>query len=160
MVYGAILQRGERFYTYLSRVFRAIENVQTQYNWLITDCVCYPRSPELSALLSGESCWLSGDELTALVQKEDFQWIWAVLSGFRKDIPVEQVLEYPLPYADGNKAFWRNPLSMQHPLAEIEIVPWDSTLTLFLSSRKEIVDSYRKYSPLSEDLALYNETFA
>ena len=37
MVYGAILSRGERFYTYLSRVFRAIGNRQTEYNWLITD---------------------------------------------------------------------------------------------------------------------------
>lgn len=157
MVYGAILSRGERFYTYLSRVFRAIGNRQTEYNWLITDCQCYPRTAEIGALLGERYCWMSGDELTALVEREDFQWIWGVLSGFPKGIPEEQVRQYPLPYADGHPGFWRNPLSLQHPLAEIEIVPWDSSLTLLLSRKKEIVEDFRAFFPLSEDLFQVNE---
>ena len=157
MVYGAILSRGERFYTYLSRVFRAIGNRQTEYNWLITDCQCYPRTAEIGALLGERYCWMSGEELTALVEREDFQWIWAVLSGFPKGIPEEQVRQYPLPYADGHPGFWHNPLSLQHPLAEIEIVPWDSSLTLLLSRKKEIVEDFRAFFPLSEDLFQVNE---
>lgn len=157
MVYGAILSRGERFYTYLSRVFRAIGNRQTEYNWLITDCQCYPRTAEIGALLGERYCWMSGDELTALVEREDFQWIWGVLSGFPKGIPEEQVRQYPLPYADGHPGFWHNPLSLQHPLAEIEIVPWDSSLTLLLSRKKEIVEDFRAFFPLSEDLFQVNE---
>lgn len=156
MVYGAILSRGERFYTYLSRVLRAIGNRQTEYNWLITDCQCYPRTAEIGALLGERYCWMSGDELTALVEREDFQWIWAVLSGFPKEVSLEQVLEHPLPYADGYAGFWKNPLTLQHPLAEVELVPWDSSATLVLSTRKELVEDYRRFSPLSEDLAQYN----
>lgn len=159
MIYGAILEKGEQYYTYMSKVFHAIENVQTEYNWLITDCVCYPQSPDINALLSQKYCWLSGHELTSVVNQEDFQWIWAVLSGFRQDIPLEEILKHPLPCADGYGGFWKNPLSIQHPLAEVEIVPWDSSLTLIYSRRKEIVNSFRSHFPLSEDMASYNEQF-
>ena len=158
MVYGAILQKGERFYTYLGKVFAAIGEVQTEYNWLITECVCYPRSPDIDTLLSREFCWLSGEELTAVIKQEDFQWIWGVLSGFEKDIPLEKVLDYPLPYADGYEGFFKNPLSIQHPLASVEIVALDSSLTLIYSRRKEIISKFRNYFPLSEDLTSCNET--
>jgi hypothetical protein len=79
---------------------------------------------------------LSGSELTAIVGHEDFQWICAVFSAFEKDIPLETILKHPLPYADGNPGFWKNPLTIQHPLAQIEIVAFDSSLTLFLSRKK------------------------
>ena len=157
MVYGAILEEGERFYTSLDRIFAAIGEAQTRYNWLITNYECYPQTPETAALLSGEFCWLSGGELTSIVRKEDFQWIWGVLSGFEPDIPLEDVLKYPLAYADGYEGFWENPLSMQNPLASVEIVAWDSSLTLVFSRRREIIDSFRKNFPLSEDLTLYND---
>jgi hypothetical protein len=75
-------------------------------------------------LTAKDHCWLSGNELTTVVESEDFQWIWAVLSGFNKDISLAKVLEFPLPYADGYKGFWENPVSIQNPLASIEIVPW------------------------------------
>lgn len=159
MVYGAILEKGEKCYTYLGRLFTAINGIQVKYNWLITDCVCYPCTSEIDARLSGEYCWLSGEELTAIADKEDFQWIWGVLSGFETDISLEHILKHPLPYADGNEGFWQNPLTMQHPLASVEIVPWDSSLTLMFSKQKEVIDMFRSYFPLSEDLARYNERF-
>lgn len=158
MTYGAILDKGEPSYTHLGKLFAALDGVQTEYNWLITDCVCYPCSPDIAALLSKEFCWLRGDELTDIVNQEDFQWIFGVLSGFRTDIPLETVLQYPLPYADGYPGFWENPLSMQHPLASIEIVPWDSSLTLLFSKQKELIEQFRAQFPLSEDLASYNES--
>lgn len=42
MVYGAINEEGERWYTQMGRVFDAIQNKQTEYNWLITDVECVP----------------------------------------------------------------------------------------------------------------------
>ena len=157
MVYGAILEKGEPYYTYLRKVFDAIENVQTQYNWLITNFEGCPRSPSIDALLSQEYCWLSGHELTSIVDQEDFQWIWAVLSGFRQEIPLDEILKHPLPCADGCGGFGKDPLSIQHPLAEIEIVPWDSSLTLIYSERRDIVESFRKQFPLSEDRVYLNQ---
>ena len=44
MVYGAINEKGEKYYTYLKKVFDAIDNKQKEYNWLITDCECYPNN--------------------------------------------------------------------------------------------------------------------
>lgn len=155
-VYGAILEKGESWYTCMGKIFRAIGDAQKNYNWLISDADCFPMTPEFSELLARESCWLTGEALTAMVEREDFQWIWAVLSGFPKEVPLERVLEHPLPYADGYEGFWKNPLTLQHPLAEVELVPWDSSATLVLSTRKELVEDYRRFSPLSEDLAQYN----
>ena len=159
MVYGAILEKGESYYTYLRKVFDAIENVQTQYNWLITNFVGYPQSPGIDALLSQKYCWLSGRALTSMVHQEDFQWIWAVLSGFRQEISLDEALKHPLPCADGYEGFWKNPLTIQHPLADVEIVPCDSSLTLIYSRRKDIVASFRKFFPLSEDMASYNQQY-
>ena len=156
MVYGAILEKGEKYYTHLGKVFGAIGNRQNEYNWLITDCECYPATEKFSELFDRDYCWLSGDELTSIVNTEDFQWVWAVLSGFNKNIPLNKVLESPLPYADGYTGFWKNPVSIQHPLASIEIVALDSSLTLVISNQKGFVHSYMKAFPLSEDLSIHN----
>ena len=95
---------------------------------------------------------MSGEELTDLVSKNDFQWVWAVLSAFDKSVELSEVLKYDLPYADGYKGFWEKPVSIQHPLAQMEIVSWDSSLTLFFSKDKEDVDAFLKYFPSSEHL--------
>lgn len=154
---GAILDKGEKYYTYLSKVFSAIDNAQKNYNWLITSCECYPQSTEIDQLLSKEYCWLSGDQLTRIIETEDFQWIWAVLSGFEKDIELNEVLKSELPHADGYEGFWNNPISLQHPLACVEIVPFDSSFVLLVSNNDEIVDKFRCSFHLSEDLETYNE---
>ncbi|MBQ9746809.1 MAG: hypothetical protein IJW21_08315 [Clostridia bacterium] len=156
MVHGAILEKGERFYTFLDKVFDAIENKQDEYNWLITDCDLNITFPLFSEARGDRYCWIDGKELAEIVRTQKIQWIFAVLSGFRKYIPLEEVLKYPLPYADGYRGFWENPISLQHPLAEVEIVPWDSTITLLISKNIEIVDSFKRNFPLSENLAEYN----
>ena len=159
MVYGAINEKGERFYTYLPKLFDAIENTQMDYNWLITACDCNcPNKVEDEYLKQGY-CWISGEELTKIVRETHVQWIWAVLSGFRKEITLDEVLAHPYPDADGYPGFWHNPISMQHPLATIEIVPWDSALTLFFSKEKALVDKFRAGYPYSEDLTVYNSKF-
>lgn len=91
-----------------------------------------------------------------MVETEDFQWIWAVLSGFPRHISLAQVLEYGLPYADMYPGFWANPVSIQHPLAEVEIVSWDSSCTLVISRNHKIVSDFMDGFPLSRDLSLYN----
>ena len=156
---GAILREGEEYFTYLSGIFSAIDNAQKNYNWLITDCVCYPRTAEIDELLSKEYCWLSGNELSRIVGMEDFQWIWAVLSGFNKDIMLDEVLKSELPYAEEYAKFYNNPISMQHPLASIEIVPCDSSLVLLKSNDDRIIEKFRSAFPLSEDLEAYNDRY-
>lgn len=156
-VYGAIDKKSHKAYTWLSQVFTAIGNAQLDYNWLITDCECYPETKEIEELLSREYCWLTGEALTELVEKEDFQWIWGVLSGFRKEITLEEVLAcQPLPVSDGYSGFWQEPISLQHPLADVEIVPWDSSLVLVISKNEKLVSDFRQANPESRDLSEYN----
>ena len=159
MVYGAVNAKGEKYYTYLKKLFDAIGNRQKEFNWLITDCVCYPDNPKTDAMLSKNYCWISGDELTELITKEDFQWIWAVLSAFDKSVTLEEVLKYDLPRAEDYNGFWQRPISMQHPLARIEIVPLDSSMTMIFSDDQSIIDRFRAAYPKSEDFEDYLNSY-
>lgn len=159
MIYGAINEKGEKYYTYLPKLFDAIDNAQKNYNWLVTACDCNVQNRVEDEYLKQGYCWISGEELTKVVHEQHIQWIWAVLSGFEKDIPLEKVLEYPYPDADGYPGFWHNPITIQHPLAKVEIVPWDSSLTLFFSTDAELVAKFRAGYPQSEDLTIHNARF-
>ncbi len=154
-VYGAVDRKGEQYYTYLKKLFDAIDNRQREYNWLITDCICYPKDPHTDAMLQKEYCWITGEDLTELVTEEDFQWIWAVLSAFDKSVALSDILKYDLPFAEEYEGFWSRPISMQHPLARIEIVPWDSSMTMIFSDDKSIIDSFRATYFYSEDIEEY-----
>ena len=79
MTYGIIDRKNHKYYTYMSKVFQAMDNAQLQYNWLITGCICYPQNNDIEKLLDQEYCWLTGDELSAIIEQEDFQWIWGCL---------------------------------------------------------------------------------
>lgn len=158
MTYGIVDRMSHKYYTYMSKVFQAINNAQLQYNWLITDCVCYPQNNDVEKLLDQEYCWLSGKELSAIIEQEDFQWIWGCLCGFSKDITVEDVLKHPLPSAEDYNGYYQNPVSLQHPLSSIEIVPCDSSWTLVISKDKAITDCYLKNYPKCEDLSSFNQT--
>lgn len=155
MTFGAIDSKGKKYYTYLKEVFESINNKQLDYNWLITDCECYPTDPEVAKVLDQEYCWVSGEQLTELVLKGNFQWIWADLSAFKKSVELSEVLQYDLPYANGYKGFWVKPISMQHPLAQMEIVAWDSALTLLFSKDSKDIDSFLRYFPSGELLEDY-----
>lgn len=156
MIYGIIDRKSHKFYTHMCAVFDAIGNAQERYNWLITDCECYPKNKQIAQMLNQEYCWISGKELSKIVAQEDFQWIWGILCGFEKDIPFEKVLKYPLPSAQNYNGYYHNPVSLQHPLSRIEIVPSDSSWTLIISKDKAIVDDYLKCYSKAEDISLYN----
>lgn len=157
MIYGAIKEDDKTCEnTYLKNLFSSIENKQKDYNWLITNCEVYSSIPSYKALFSKEYVWLTGEQLTDIAFSENTNWVWAVFSGFPTDVSMQEALKYQLPYADGYTGFWKNPLTLQHPLSIIEIVPWDGVLTLILSKDKYIVEMYRKANPCSRNLEDYN----
>lgn len=157
MTYGIIDRKCHESYTLMSIVFSGINDAQKDYNWLITDCEVCSKNIENEELFSREYCWLTGEELSRIIEEEDFQWIWGVLSGFEKDIPLEEVLKYPLPDAVDYNGYYKNPLSLQHPLSTIEIVPCDSSRTLILSKDKKVIDDYIEHYPKVQDLTLENQ---
>ena len=154
---GVIIDKGEKYFTYLKNIFVSIGNVQKEYNWLITGHECYPQNMEYAKKLSGEYCWITGDELTNMVENENFQWIWGIFSAFPKNISQQEVLKSELPYADGYAGLWKNPVSIQHPLAEMEIVAWDSSMTVIISKNDDVIEKLKESRPWAEDLEKYNE---
>lgn len=154
---GVVIDKGEKYYTFLGNIFRTIENIQKDYNWLITSHECYPQNTQYVEKLAKEWCWMTGEELTEMIEEENFQWIWGVFSAFPKDVTKDMVLEYNLPKADGNDKIWKNPISLQHPLSVMEIVAWDSAMTIFISKNNDIVEKIAISNPLVEDLEEYNK---
>lgn len=123
---GVILRKGERAYSYFSGVFSVIFPAVVERNWLITGYENYPEALEPYGGKLGREAffWVPGERLEEIVRQQDYPWYWGVLSGFKREVPLHQVLSYGLPYADGYTGFWKNPISIQHPMADIEIVAW------------------------------------
>ena len=141
----------------LADVFDCINDFE-EYNCLITNIECYPLDEEISAIFSDEYCWIEGKKLLRLLEKENLQWIWGVFSVFPKDVTFEAVSGYNYPYADGYKGFWRNPIRIQHPLANSEIVFWDGLLILLISKNNEIVNIFMEKNISAKDLEEYNRS--
>jgi len=137
------MQRGPNHSPNLKPIFKALNGIYKEFNWLITNYQCFSLNEEHEIYAkvlkeNGEPIWITGEELDILVTNdEELYWIWGVLSAFKKEISKEDVLKYDEPWADGYTGFWENPISIQHPLAEIEIVSWDGLLTLFISRDDE-----------------------
>lgn len=142
------------FHTFLNDVFRAIDQKQRDYNWLITeaDLNWCPDERLLKDII-----WIDGCELTDIIEANSIQFIWGVLSGFKKDIVLDINNLDVIPCADGNENLWNSEVDIQHPLADIEIVCWDSTSTIFMSRDDELSNMYKKYYSDSNNLELQNQ---
>ena len=146
------------FYTDLRTVFKAFGGRQIEFNWLLTNIECNFHPDELqSALQSNHRAWLSGETLTRLVEQHDIQFIWGVLSGFTSDVILDPNHLEVVPYADGNRAFWASGVKIQHPLAVVELVCWDSSATLLLSRDADLTTRFRTFFPQAVDLDVYNQ---
>lgn len=129
--------------TDLKPVFAAIGQVQKSYNWLVTNIDCLLNDEIYQKRFHEKDYfWISGEALTELVHAKNPLWVWGVFSGFSKDIPLKQILQHDLPYADENPNFWIHNVTLQHPLSEIEIVAWDAMMTLFISRDDSLADSF------------------
>lgn len=152
---GIIHEKNFKWYTYMNIVMQPIQNEVARYNWLISDYECN-HYPDNRIPYGSDYIWISGKELLEIINEHEIQFIWGVFSAFSEEIPLANVLEYRLPYADGYKEFWRNPISIQHPLATMELVPWDSTLFLLISKEDNIVEQFISSFPECKDLEKHN----
>ena len=157
---GTLINSDAQAHTYLRDIFDTINVDYHKYNWLISYPECYPAEDSFSDLFKKDYCIITGEDLFELVQKEDPQWIWGVLSAIPKRYSSAEIMKYALPTADGNETLWHNPITMQNPLAEIEIVAWDSSLTIVKSICDDIIDIITKKQPHAVDLEQYNSSNA
>lgn len=156
--FGAVDQDSLKWYTMLPDLLPAMESVFLSHNWLVTDVSCNMDNPIWDAEDRDGWCWLTGKELLEFAKNDNSQFINAVFSGFSPEITREQVLEHPLPNWE-NPGYWYRPLHLQHPLANVEMTPWDSSLLLFLSHDKSLVQHFRSAFPKSEDLAEHIQAY-
>ncbi|MCT4566571.1 MAG: hypothetical protein N4A68_19935, partial [Maledivibacter sp.] len=126
-------------FTDMRVIFHALDGIQKNYNWLITDIEYYPEVEEIK-----EGTFISGDELTKLVNQEDIQFIWAVFTGFEKDIKLDINNLEVVPYIKDHYDFWAN-VSIQHPQAMLEIDCCDSSYVTLLSKDELASQKFGKY---------------
>jgi hypothetical protein len=155
------------YYTYLGPIFESIHNRQLEYNWLLTDLelnwmpddfLNYFDQYEVNDKYwdRDNKYWITGERLTTLITNHNIQFIWGVLSGFKKSELIDIRNLSVCPYADGHTELWRPGTRVQHPKAEIEIICWDSTLTLLISKDQSIVKDFIAHFTEARDLDEYN----
>ena len=98
-----------------------------------------------SVIVSGKVLWES-------VANRDIQVVWGVFCGVSGEVPT--ILDEELPYADGNRQLWTEPEAFQLANSKIEIVCFDSSLTV-IKFRDEIV-GHQLLQLFPEGQVLYN----
>lgn len=156
-----------QYYTYLGSIFEAIQNRQFDYNWLLTDLELNWMPDDFLSYFEDyeikkgpwdrdNKYWVSGNQLTCLIKINKIQFIWGVISGFKKTEEIDIKNLSVIPFADGNPGFWKLGATVQHPKADIEIVCWDSGLTLLISKDQSIVKSFMDFFKDARDLDEFN----
>ncbi len=137
----------EKDYTYMLKLINSIGGRNLKYNWLITDIEAYPNDNNIFYKLENEYVILSNDELLDILEKEDFQWIWAVFSAIPSNIDEKDILQYQLPNRYNISPGYNSEASIQHPLADIEIDCADSSYFIINFKDKSIKNIFLKCYP-------------
>ncbi|WP_324655667.1 hypothetical protein [Bacillus cereus] len=136
-------------YTVLASVFDSFQGREKEFNWLITEMEIVAHQEEKLIRdypkMSYPIVWIAGEDLSNLVKKYNPQFIWGVLSAFDKSINIDIHNLLVEPYANGNEGLWVPSPNIQHPQAKLEIVCWDSYVTLFFSKDEDIDDKFQDY---------------
>lgn len=136
-------------HTVLASVFDSFQGREKEFNWLITDMEIVAQQEEKLIRdypkMSHPIVWIAGEDLSNLVKKYNPQFIWGVLSAFDKSINIDINNLLVEPYANGNEELWVPSPNIKHPQATLEIVCWDSHITLFFSKDEDIDDKFQDY---------------
>lgn len=148
------------YYTDIGVVYDAFEGRLSHFDWLATGGQ-HPSyfCPDAIHSADGEATWLTGQQFAAFAKSVHRQVNWGVFSGFPPGtvLDVDNLQVYP--YADGNRQLWGANPTIQHPQAEVEIVCWDTSLTLLLCRDQTLEQAFRDYFPEAVDLAESNKRY-
>ena len=141
-----------RFHTDVALIFRALQGRQKEFNWLIADVECNIYPPEFPDDLENKPSWFTGEQITEIVEKQDIQFIWAVLLGFRPEVKIDISNLEVVPCAKEHPTLWQEHPVIQHPQATVEIVCYDSSYTILLSKDNDLSQKFRSFFPEAKDL--------
>ncbi|MES2459200.1 MAG: hypothetical protein V4671_01355 [Armatimonadota bacterium] len=144
------------YHTDIALVFQALDGRQNEFNWLLTGFeghgVGKSWGVTLPDIFDGEPQLIRGEELSRIVETINIQFIWGCLSGFGPEVVLDPCNLEVEPWADGNPMFWKEGVSPQHPRATVEIVCFDSSLTLLLSKDRDLSRRFCAFFPECRDL--------
>ena len=154
-MYRLVSTKDKSGYTQMLKIINAIGGRKINYNWLITDIEAYPQKnsyeidEELYNYLNKKDyVFISNSDLLDILEKNDFQWVWGVFSAIPNIYSLDDILKYDLPYAEDNRDIYLdNNFIIQHPLAKIEIVAFDSSGMHIVSKDKEVCENLKKVYP-------------
>lgn len=131
------ISKGEDdYYTDILKVVNAIGGRNLDYNWLITEI-----ETSTGDYFNDEYVIVSNDELLDNLENKKIQWIWGTFSAIPKKYKQEEILKYNLP---GVENIDKKEIKIQHPLAEIEIIAYDSTFVQLIAKDKTIAEKFKK----------------
>lgn len=81
-----------------------------------------------------------------MLNTNEIQFIGGVFSAIPKHISLDEILKHELPYSEGVHTF-DEIVEIQHPLAEIEIVAFDSSSVEIICKREDIIQAFEKEFP-------------
>lgn len=142
-----------KYHTYMRSVLSNLHLDNSNYVWLISDIDAYPMEQKYQRLLNqndGAFVLLTTNELVDMLDKDDFQWIFAVFSAIPSKYSKDEILSSKLPYIQsfttGQYNPYEDPPKLQHPYAELEILCSESGLAL-VSQDDKLIDTFRKCYP-------------
>ncbi|WP_157418307.1 hypothetical protein [Bacillus cereus] len=138
-----------KYHTDFKVIFEAFQGRQVEFNWLITDLEYVVNSEsrkiESHPIVNQDIIFITGEELTKFINTYEIQFIWGVFTAIDKSININVNQLSVEPYANGNKSFWNGYPVIQYPNAVLEIICWDSYVTLLLSKDEDIDDKFQDY---------------
>jgi hypothetical protein len=126
-----------RWQTDFERLLAPLKQQIEPLNWLITDLrYHFIDDQEPQRISDWDIDWgtkkqfaiVAGKVLWESVANRDIQVVWGVFCGILGEVPT--IPDDKLPYADGNRQLWTEPEAFQLANSKIEIVCFDSSLTL------------------------------
>ncbi len=138
-----ISKEDEYYYTDMLKVIKAIGGKNLDYNWLITEI-----ETSTGDYFEDEYIILTNEELLDKLESKKIQWIWGTFSAIPKKYKQEEILKYNLP---GVENIDKKEIKPQHPLAEIEIIAYDSTFVQIIA-KEEIAKRFKKIYPGAKEL--------
>ena len=149
-VWGARLERDGQYHTSLKRVFDALEGRQIVFDFLLLGVEAYPLEHEEFEAVNQTPRWISGAELTRMVETEDFQWVWGALLAYPEGCGRAEVLEQVralCPPGPPDEESWGVRRQFEKTGAIFLILAADSSLTELVSEDRGLIDLFCAHEP-------------
>ena len=137
-----ISKNEDDYYTDMLKAINAIGGRSLNYNWLITEI-----ETSTGDYFNDEYIILSNDELLDTLEKKKIQWIWGTFSAIPQNYPEAEILKYKLSGVDNID---KKEIKPQHPLAEIELIAYDSTFVQIIGKEK-IAEKFERIYPKAKE---------